>query len=68
LTVPSLFIWGKNDQLIEVDKSMTLVKSANQGNNLYFKIFENANHSLNTGGKKPVHLKYMKEWLTKIAN
>lgn len=68
LTVPSLFIWGQNDQLIEVDKSMQLVKSSNQGNNLYFKIFENANHSLYTGSNKPVHLKYMREWLTEIAN
>lgn len=68
LTVPSLFIWGQNDQLIEVDKSMTLVMSSNQGNNLYFKIFVNANHGLYTGGRKPVHLKYMKEWLTKFAN
>lgn len=68
LTVPSLFIWGQNDQLIEVGKSMTLVKSSNQGNNLQFKIFDNADHSLYAGGRKPEHLKYMKEWLVKIAN
>jgi len=64
LRVPTLFIWGQSDQLIEVNKSMTLVKSSNQSTNLQFKIFDNANHSLYAGGSKPVHLKYMKQWLT----
>lgn len=68
LMVPTLFIWGGRDPLIEVNKSMALVKASNQSDKLRFKIFDHADHSLYAGGRKPEHLKYMKEWLTTIAN
>lgn len=42
---------------------MELIKSASRYSNLQYKIFENADHSLYAGGRKPVHIKYMQEWL-----
>lgn len=63
INIPILFIWGQNDELIDVNKSLQLAKSVKQDSHLMFKIFERADHSLYAGGNKPVHLKYLKEWL-----
>lgn len=64
INIPVLFVWGQNDELIDVHKSMELAKSVTQNTNVQFKIFDNADHSLYAGGNKPVHLKYLKKWLT----
>ena len=44
-----------------------MAKSVKQDNNLIFKIFDNADHSLYAGGTKPIHLKFMKEWLRNMV-
>lgn len=67
INIPVLFVWGQNDQLIDVNKSLQMAKSVKQDNNLIFKIFDNADHSLYAGGTKPIHLKFMKEWLRNIV-
>lgn len=67
LNIPVLFIWGEDDQLIDVKKSMALTKAANIGTNLTYKIFENADHSIYSGGRNPDHLKFMKDWLLKTV-
>ncbi len=63
--IPVLFIWGQYDALIEVNKSKEMAMSIKQDSNFQFKIFDNADHSLYAGSRKPVHLKYMKDWLQK---
>ncbi len=37
-----------------------------ESDNITYKVFENADHSLYSGGRKPIHLRFMKEWLNKI--
>lgn len=64
--VPVLFVWGQNDALIDVEKSMNILKMKNVGDNITFKVFKNADHSLYAGGRRPVHLKFMKDWLNNI--
>lgn len=63
-----MFIWGQYDALIEVNKSKEMAMSIKQDSNFQFKIFDNADHSLYAGSRKPVHLKYMKDWLQKSRN
>lgn len=64
LTIPALFIWGEEDQLIDVAKSMEIVRSANQNLQIEVNIIRDADHSLYAGGRRPEHLEMMKEWLT----
>lgn len=63
INIPILFVWGQNDELIDVNKSLQMAKSVKQDTSFIFKVFDNADHSLYAGGSRPVHLKYMKEWL-----
>jgi len=65
LRIPVLFIWGQNDALIDVKKSKEIAMSIKRDDKFLFQIFDNADHSLYAGGRKPVHLKFMKEWLKK---
>lgn len=64
--IPVLFVWGQNDELIDVNKSMSILKMKRKNNRITYKVFKNADHSLYAGGRRPVHLKFMKEWLNKI--
>lgn len=64
--IPVLFVWGQNDELIDVNRSMSILKMTTESDNITYKVFENADHSLYSGGRKPIHLKFMKEWLNKI--
>lgn len=64
ISIPVLFVWGQNDVLIDVQRSVNILKLAKQNANI--KIFENANHSLYAGGRKPVHLQFIKDWLSDL--
>ena len=64
--IPVLFVWGQNDELIDVNKSMRMLKMKRKSDNITYKVFNNADHSLYAGGRRPVHLRFMKEWLNKI--
>lgn len=64
--IPVLFVWGQNDELIDVNRSMSILKMTTESDNITYKVFENADHSLYSGGRKPIHLRFMKEWLNKI--
>lgn len=64
--IPVLFVWGQNDALIDVNRSMGILKMVRESDSITYKIFENADHSLYAGGRKPIHLEFMKEWLKKI--
>lgn len=64
--IPVLFVWGQNDELIDVNKSMGILKSKRESDNITYKVFDNADHSLYAGGRRPIHLRFMKEWLTRL--
>lgn len=66
--MPVLFVWGQNDELIDVNKSMNILKMKSKSDNITYKVFNNADHSLYAGGRRPIHLEFMKEWLNKIEN
>ena len=68
INIPVLFVWGQQDELIDVNQSMAMAKSVKKDTHFQFKIFEKADHSLYAGGYKPVHLQYMKEWLKSNVN
>jgi|GEM_PF-2869657 len=64
--IPVLFVWGQNDELIDVNKSMSILKMKRESDYITYRVFKNADHSLYAGGRRPIHLKFMKEWLNKI--